>query len=94
MQDLSEKDKEMLREFKNSAFWPHYREYVLTEAGKCLGQIRTSTGDDAYVKGKMMGLEKLTLDLFEDMSETGHIERANVENREYTKDLLTKELDK
>ena len=64
MNDLADEIKAVLREFKNSVFFPAYREYVLTEAGKCLGQIRTSNGEgDAFTKGKMRGIEQLVFDL-------------------------------
>lgn len=88
MEELPNRTKELLREFRNSAFYPAYKEYVLTEAGKCLGQIRTSKGDDQYVKGQLMGVEKLLLDLNADLVQSGNIEKANAENREYTGDLL------
>jgi len=92
MEDLPENIQGMLREFRDSVFFPAYREYVLTEAGRCLGQIRTSQGDDAYTKGVMHGLEKLFLDLNADLVETGSVEKANHENREYTKELLNKNI--
>ena len=93
MYDLPEKTKEILREFQNSIFYPAYKEYVLTEAGKCLGQIRTSKEDDAYVKGQMHGIEKLLLDLNADMVQSGNVEKGNKENREYTGDLLNKDME-
>lgn len=88
MRELPEESKALLREFKDSPFFHAYREFVLLEAGKCLGQIRTSKGDDAYVKGQMFGIEKLMLDLMSDMVERGEEKKANRENREYTEYLL------
>ena len=93
MEDLPDSVKELLREFRSSVFFPAYREYVLMEAGKCLGQIRTSQGDDQYTKGVMRGVEKLWLDLNADLVESGNIERANKDNRTYTADLLEKDME-
>jgi len=92
MFDLPEKTKELLREFQNSVYYPAYKEYVLTEAGKCLGQIRTSKEDDTYVKGQMFGVEKLILDLNADLVQSGNVIRGNRENREYTGRLLNKDI--
>ena len=93
MQDLNEKTKELLREFSNSVFYPAYKEYVLTEAGKCLGQIRASREDDTYIKGQMFGIEKLLLDLNIDLVQSNNVERGNKENREYTGDLLNRDIE-
>jgi hypothetical protein len=91
MEELSQQDKDLLREFADTPYFKAYVNYILLNTGKCLGNLRTTFKDpdrDIYIKGEMRGLEKLFLDIISDMVDSGNVIKANTLNMDYTEKLL------
>ncbi len=96
LNELSTQVQETLISFENTPYFKAYREYVLLQAGKCLGMLRTpqTRDDDMYYKGIMRGVEMLILDLYQHRASQGDeaLESANLQNRDYTEKLLEQDM--